>query len=105
MDTNNNNELNDIETIDIEDNKQPLNTTDNTNAEVTIPVDDINKSIPTDLNNNPQAQVLKAVEPKQKEDVKEKKKNNSLIPIIILFIFLFLFILFLPKLSELLTGI
>ena len=88
MDTNNNNELNDIETIDIEDNKQPLNTTDNTNVEVTIPVDDINNSIPTDVNNNPQAQVLKTVEPEQKEDVKEKKKN-----------------LFLPKLSELLTGI
>lgn len=105
MDTNNNNELNDIETIDIEDNKQPLNTADNIKAEVTIPVDDINNNIPTDINNNPQTQVLKAVEPEQKEDVKEKKKNNSLIPIIILFIFLFLFILFLPKLSELLTGI
>lgn len=105
MEDNNSNELNNIETIDIEDNKQPLNQEDNSNLVTSIPTDDINNNILTDIDNNPQAQVLKTIEPETKEEVKEKTKNNSLIPIIILFIFLFLFILFLPKISELLTGI
>lgn len=102
---NNNNELNNIETIDIEDNKQPINPNTGNEVNSAIPVDDINNHIETDSSNNPQSQVLKTIEPEKKEEVNKKKKNNSLVPIIILFIFLFLFILFLPKISQLLTGI
>lgn len=111
---NNNQELNNIETIDFEDNNQPItNEIPNnqevvqTSAEPTIPVDDINSNIPVEDVSNPQAQVLKEIEPQKEEEKKEtkKEKNNSLVPLILVFVLLMAFILFLPKLNEMLTGI
>lgn len=139
---NNNQELNNIETIDLEENSsqpvtitpqpmvdnsvQPSEPVINSNLVDTpqptpvvannvqpmvsdIPVDDINSIIPSDENNNPQAQTLKEIEPEKQEQTEikdtKKEKNNSLLPLILLFVFLMAFILFLPKISELLTGI
>ncbi len=139
---NNNQELNNIETIDLEENSsqpvtitpqpmvdnsvQPSEPVINSNLVDTpqptpvvannvqpmvsdIPVDDINSTIPSDESNNPQAQALKEIEPEKQEQTEikdtKKEKNNSLLPLILLFAFLMAFILFLPKISELLTGI
>lgn len=111
---NNNQDLNNIETIDFEDNNKPItNEVPNnqeviqTPAEPIIPADDVNNNISADDVSNPQAQVLKKIEPqKQPENKKVKKeKNNALITLIIVFIFLMAFIMMLPKINELLTGI
>ena len=141
---NNNQELNNVETIDFNDNVQqnnvePIASVNNNVEQVpeanvvvesgiqveqnvsnpvvndpvasptnpSIPVDDINNSIPTEVPNNPQADTLNEIKPEQKsEEIVEKKgKNNSLLPLMLLFAFLMAFIFLLPTISKYFTGI
>ena len=72
-----------------------------------IPVDDINTTIPTEVQDNPQAQVLNEIQPEEKEqqEVTKKGKKTSYLPLILLFVFLMAFIYLLPTISKFLNGI
>ena len=71
------------------------------------PVDDINTTISTDVQENPQAQVLNEIKPEEKEKKEDIKKDKkiSYLPLILLFVFLMVFIFMLPTISKFFNGI
>ena len=106
--------VNNVETTSVADNTQAEQVVSNnivsgqTETVVNnIPVDDINTTIPTEVQDNPQAQVLNEIQPEvkeKKEDIKKDKKISYL-PLILLFVFLMVFIFMLPTISKFFNGI
>lgn len=106
--------INNVETASVVDNKQAEQVVSNnivsgqTETVVNnIPVDDINTTIPTEVQDNPQAQVLNEIQPevKEQQEVTRKDKKTSYLPLILLFAFLMAFIYLLPTISKFLNGI
>lgn len=106
--------INNVETTSVVDNTQAEQDVSNnivsgqTETVVNnIPVDDINTTIPTEVQDNPQAQVLNEIQPevKEQQEVTKKGKKTSYLPLILLFVFLMAFIYLLPTISKFLNGI
>lgn len=106
--------INNVETTSVVDNTQAEQVVSNnivsgqTETVVNnIPVDDINTTIPTEVQDNPQAQVLNEIQPevKEQQEVTRKDKKPSYLPLILLFAFLMAFIYLLPTISKFLNGI
>lgn len=106
--------INNVETTSVVDNTQAEQVVSNnivsgqTETVVNnIPVDDINTTIPTEVQDNPQAQVLNEIQPevKEQQEVTKKGKKTSYLPLILLFVFLMAFIYLLPTISKFLNGI